>query len=147
MRVGPAFLKQPIFQGLTQDQVASLLAIANEKAFEDRACVLRINDQNKCLFVVLQGRVTVKTATGDTIATIGEGGVFGEISIVDAQPASASILSDGKSYIGIIGQKELRMLLEGDHSLKGQLMENLARILAARLRAVNAHLIAGRLDD
>jgi len=147
MRVGPAFLKQPIFQGLMQDQVASLLAIANEKAFEDRDCVLRINDQNKCLFVVLQGRVTVKTATGDTIATIGEGGVFGEISIVDAQPASASILSDGKSYIGIIGQKELRTLLEGDHSLKGQLMENLARILAARLRAVNAHLIAGRLDD
>lgn len=147
MRLGPAFLKQAIFKGLTQDQIASLLALANEKAFQDRDTVLRINEHNKSLFLVMQGTVAVKTATGDTIATIGEGGVFGEISIVDAQPASASILSQGNSTIGIVGQKELRTLLDGDHRLKGQLMENLARILAARLRAVNAHLIAGRMDD
>jgi hypothetical protein len=49
--------------------------------------------------------------------------------------------------LNVIHRKTLHALLDGDPKMKAQLMENLARILAGRLRAMNAHIMVGRMDD
>ncbi|MCZ8139583.1 MAG: Crp/Fnr family transcriptional regulator [Armatimonadota bacterium] len=147
MRVTADLLRQPIFRDMTAEQVGILLDLSDERIYRDRDPVIRITETNPDLFIVAEGGVEVRTATGDVLATMGQGSVFGEVSIVDEMPASATVLSQGMTRLNVIHRKTLHALLDGDPKMKAQLMENLARILAGRLRAMNAHIMVGRMDD
>ncbi len=50
------------------------------------------------LFVVLAGRASV-VRDGETIATLGPGEVFGEISLMTRGPATASVVMGGRSFV------------------------------------------------
>lgn len=139
--------RQPLFRGLSTDQVDTILKLSNERIYQDRSVVIRVSDVNPELYVVLEGGVEVKTPSGETLASLGRGSVFGEVSIVDDMPASATVMSAGLTRLAQIHRNTLHAMLEGDLKLKGQLMENLARILAGRLRAMNTHMLMGRLDN
>lgn len=144
--LAPALLRNPLFRGLTENQVLNLLDMGNQRVVNDRDAVLRVGQQNHSLWIVLEGEVEVKTQTGDTIATLGPGGVLGEVSLVDAQAVSATCLARGLTRVSELDPKALAALTSGDIDLRIRLLENLARILAARLRAANMHLMAGRMD-
>jgi len=74
---------------------------------------------------------------GDSIARLGPGSVVGEIALIDDAPRSATVVSVGTSKSIAIPASEFRGLMAGDADLKATIMENLARILCARLRASN----------
>ncbi|MBS1713934.1 MAG: cyclic nucleotide-binding domain-containing protein [Armatimonadetes bacterium] len=132
----------PLFKNLTDDQAAALFALASERRVDGGDTVVRQFDRNTDLVLVLEGTAAIRTFSGETVAEVGPGAVLGEVSLVDSEPRSANVVAKGQCKVAVIPSADLRGLLEHDHALKAQVMENLGRILACRLRAANVHLDA-----
>lgn len=75
--------------------------------FADGAQVLAEGDSSGCLYVVSAGGVriegTVQLESGRRfqagVTRLGVGGIFGELSLFDRQPHSASVFADGNTTI------------------------------------------------
>jgi len=132
----------PLFKNLTDEQAGSLFALASERRVDGGDTVVRQFDRNTDLVIVLEGMAAIRTFSGETVAEVGPGAVLGEVSLVDSEPRSANVVAKGQCKVAVIPSADLRALLEGDPALKSQVMENLGRILACRLRAANVHLDA-----
>lgn len=137
------------FGDLDGGALAELAAAATQQHFGSGEVLVREGDHGDSLFVIEHGRVRVaKTAsgvdTGDvTLATLGQGGFFGEMSLLTGEPRSATVTSDGGCEVLVIGKQALAPLLERDPELAEQLSaavsgrqaETLATIEERRHRA------------
>ncbi|MGI9410690.1 MAG: Crp/Fnr family transcriptional regulator [Hyphomicrobiaceae bacterium] len=92
-------------------------------------------DTGHMMYIIEEGEVAVRL--GDvTVEQIGEGGIFGEMGIVDPRPHTASVvaLTDVRLY-GVNQQQFLRLI-----SSTPTFALRIMRILARRARAMNARL-------
>ena len=139
----PAGLREnPFFRNMTDAQVNSVLSLAREKDFEGGETLVRQFDKNSDMMIVIRGKVAIKTFSGEVIAELMPGGVIGEVSLVDEAPRSASAIAIYHTTVAILESAKLHEVLDSDPSLKAVVMENVARILSARLRAANVQLDA-----
>lgn len=132
----------PFFDDMTDQQVDLLLSLAQDRNFEGGDTLVRQFDRNSDLMIVLMGRVSIKTFSGEKISELGPGGVFGEVSLVDEAPRSANVVAMGSGRMAVLPSQKLHDLLAADNDLRSLVMRNVARILCARLRAANVHLDA-----
>lgn len=115
------------FRDLDGDAIAELAAAAGHQHFGNGEVLVREGDVGDSLFVVEHGRVRVaKTASGEdtgdvTLATLGEGAFFGEMSLLTGEPRSATVTSDGGCEVLVISKPALAPLLERDPQLAEQL--------------------------
>lgn len=140
MDLPAAVRENPLFRDLSNDQVNALIAIATTKNFEGGDTLVRQFDRDTDLMVVLSGRVCIKTFSGETISELMPGGIFGEVSLVDSNPRSATVVAMGSGSVAVFPSHALHDHLESDLGLKSTVMKNVATILCARLRAANVHL-------
>lgn len=65
--------------------------------------VFRVGDRGEEMFVVLSGRIEIRSATGYPLTQLGVGESFGEIAIVDNGPRSADAwaIEDGTRLLPI----------------------------------------------
>lgn len=88
------------------------------------------------LYVVLDGRLSVRTAAMDSreIASLLSGEIVGEISFVDSHPPSASVIAVQDSHVLGISRQVLADKLEKDRAFAARFYRALAVFLADRLR-------------
>jgi hypothetical protein len=93
------YLKRvPYFQSLEMDQLQALAGICQEQTFKQGARIFSQGDEGGALFVVVSGKVDVglnaKDQTGFTaLASYGSSSAFGEMSLFDGRPRSASAVA------------------------------------------------------
>ncbi len=131
-----------LFRGLSDSQLEQMFALAKERAFTGGDVIMRQFDKNNDLMIVLSGTARIKTFSGETLAEVGSGSVIGEISLIDDQPRSATVVSVGPSSLAVIGAGPLAELLEQDVALKSQFLLNIGKLLCQRLRTANIQLDA-----
>lgn len=127
---------------MSDTQVTFLLASAQERPFDGGEILVRQFDKKSDLMIVARGKVCIKTFSGEVISELGPGGVFGEVSLVDDAPRSATVVAVGAGAVLVLSSDALTAALDSNVSLRAVVMENIARILCARLRAANVHLDA-----
>ena len=132
----------PFFRSMSDDQVKALLSSASERNFDGGDTLVRQFDRQSDVMIVVRGKVCIKSFSGEVIAELGPGGVFGEVSLVDDAPRSATVVAVGSGSLAVLPSDKLRTTIDADTALKALVMENIARILCARLRAANVHLDA-----
>ena len=115
MAVDPAFLANlGMFATLDDDERAVLATAMQERAVKADECLFRIGDPGDEMFIVERGRIElfVKDKAGQKIvlhvAEVGE--FFGELSLLDGGPrtATASALDDGELLI--VDREDLQQL-------------------------------------
>ncbi|MBS1723332.1 MAG: cyclic nucleotide-binding domain-containing protein [Armatimonadetes bacterium] len=137
----PAIVKDnPLFSGLNSDQVDLIYGLGSERVFQGGDTVVRQFDRDTDLIIVLQGTAAVKTFSGEVVAEVGPGAVLGEVSLVDSAPRSATVVMKSSGHVVVIPSGTLRETLASHPDLRAAVMENVARILASRLRAANIHM-------
>jgi CRP/FNR family transcriptional regulator, cyclic AMP receptor protein len=77
------------------------------------------------------------------IATISDGSVIGELSFFDGAPRSALVRALTPALLAELSPSEFDALAEANPSLARQLLFDLGRILAQRLRAAHDASAAG----
>lgn len=127
------FKKVPLFDGLTAGQVERISRLADEIEVREGRRLATAGETGRELFVIVEGRATVKTPRGRTIR-LGRGDFFGEMSLIDGAVRSATVTADEPMKLLVVGQREFWELLNTAPSISKKIMST----LAARLRDADA---------
>ncbi len=116
--------------------------------------LFREGDVADDMFVVLSGEIEVlkrsRQGSESRVAMLGPGDWFGEMSIVDVQPRSATVRAVAPSRLLRIGSSDLDSLYRHDVKAYALIVLNLARELSRRLRVADgilADFIANVVDS
>lgn len=86
-----------IFSDLTGPEVDNLFDITEERSFSRGDMILNQEDEGDSMFVILKGRVKIFLMAEDgrevILSTLKPGDFFGEMSLLDGKPRSASALA------------------------------------------------------
>ena len=92
------------------------------------------------MFILVSGELSVRRqgqASEVELAKLQPGDTFGEISVFDPGPTSASIFPTQSSIVWAISWPQLEFLMNNNHQLGGMLLIGLATILSRRMREMN----------
>jgi CRP-like cAMP-binding protein len=130
-----------LFGGLGDDVLAEFARSLPQVELAPGTLVFREGDPGRELFVLLEGEVEVLRRTGAQlaarIAVLGPGDWFGEMSILDLLPRSASVRVISPVRAMRIGARDLELLYRRDLKSYSLLVLNLARELSRRLRVAD----------
>src|SRR4051794_17011110 len=127
----------PLFAGL-DEATAELLGSAMTTRSVDRGhIVFTEGDTGDRLFIVLDGKVKISRAAADgrenLLAVLGAGEMFGELSLFDPGPRTATVTTVTESTLASLDHDDLRPLLTERPGVAVQLL----MALAQRLRRTN----------
>ena len=116
----------PLFEGLTKKQLKKVADLADVARFMAGATIVKQGDIGDSFYVVLTGQAKV-VASGRTVNRLLPGDHFGEISLLDGKPRTASVAAETEMTLVIITQKDFLALLVKDPEITLCLLEGMAR--------------------
>src|SRR6478736_8148461 len=142
----------PLFAGLDEDGLASLIRGMRVRRFRRAETVFHVGDPGDALFIVMSGsiKITLPADTGDEaiLATLRPGDFFGELALLDGAPRSATAVAIEPTETYILPRAQFRELLATEPAIRDALLAS----LAAELRRLTNHVeelhfldITGRL--
>ena len=81
-----------LFSDIPGEVLADIAFLLEEVIYENGTYIVAEGDIGKELFIIVKGEVDV-IAGDQKVATIGDGGYFGEMAIIDSQPRSADVVA------------------------------------------------------
>lgn len=93
------------------------------------------DDGGDCMYVVRSGRVSI-TAGGMVLENIEPNGVFGEMTLIDGSPRSATAIAEEPTEVLPVDRKAFHELVRHDPEFALRLM----RLMAGRIRRTNESL-------
>ncbi len=142
MEVTPSILHAAeLFTGLSEAQLAALAAVGQVSVFHRGDIILKEGEQSTAVYVVLKGQVEVVselTENTTSLIILGAGQSFGEMSLLDAGPRSATIrcLSAEASLL-TFSRNDLLAFWDKESRVGYRMLFNIARDLAFKLRIRN----------
>jgi CRP-like cAMP-binding protein len=136
--------KVPLFEGLTQTQLAKVASIAEERSFSGSAHIFREGDSGQAMYVVVEGKVRISKmvpgAGEEALAVLEKGQYFGEMALIEDSPRSADAIAHIPCRVYEIGREKLDQLMFTDKELAYVLLWTFVRTLSERLRETNEKL-------
>lgn len=86
--------------------------------------------------VVLHGSLSVIRAEHDVIGHLGTGDVFGEMSLIDDEPRSATLVADERTEVALLSRGDFRDQIRRNPDMALRLM----KILSGRLREAHVSI-------
>jgi CRP/FNR family transcriptional regulator, cyclic AMP receptor protein len=99
------------------------------KEFPRGAVLCREGDPGKEMFVIQAGRVTISKRVGDiekVLTTLGPGEFFGEMSILNNKPRSATATCAAASKVLVIDAKTFEAMIRGNAEIAIRMIKKLA---------------------
>lgn len=123
----------PLFAGLTDDVLASVARIAMMRRFPRGQSVVRAGDRSDYVYFVLTGSLKVVVSDEDgrevILSILGQGEIFGEMSMFGEQPRSASVVAVVAADLVMISKQDFRQLMQESFDVTWRIMCNLAERL------------------
>lgn len=133
-----------LFAGLTLEQIKAVAALGESQTFQRGDIIVREDEAGDEMYIVLAGQVEVACTTAacyPPLVLLGAGQGFGEMSMLDSGPRSATIACISETAeILIIRGAPLLAYCEQENLVGYRIMYNLARDLAFKLRHRNISL-------
>lgn len=142
MNIQEVLYRIPLFQKLKPAQLEKIAAITRTLSVPDDSMVIKQGAEGDALYCILDGRVIVSACTprnpNETIAELGPGEYFGEMSLLTGRPCSATVRTRGPCELASIPRREFNDLLLGSFELYKHFttmlcvrLENMTRTLEA----------------
>lgn len=129
-----ALLQQvPLFAALSTAQLQRVARLADEVEVSQGKRLATAGEPGHELYVIVDGQATVRLPGGRTVR-LGPGEFFGEMSLVDGGPRSATVDAATPMRLLVIGHREFWTLLAEAPALAAKVM----RALSQRLREAEA---------
>jgi CRP-like cAMP-binding protein len=136
-------LETPMFEKLDPLEIQEIIHIVEIEQYQAGDVVFREGDKGDAWFVLYRGAVEVLKhgATGEKrIAELGSQACFGEISILDGSPRSATIRATEDSVAFRVPREAFGGLIDDDHLVAYKLLHQMAILLAERQRTTTLRL-------
>jgi len=118
-----------LFEGLSSRQLAQVARLVDEVNVAAGKRLAMAGQTGRELFVIVEGRALARTPRGRTVQ-LGPGQFFGEMSLLDGGPRSATVEASTPMRLLVIGYREFWQLLAESPLIAKQIM----RVLSNRLR-------------
>lgn len=129
-----------LFSNLSLDQLEAVERITREEPFVENERIVREGDPGEQLYLVLEGEISIYKDLGGPGETrlnvLGPGSYFGEMSILDHRPRSATAVATRASRVLVLEGDRLRELVLEQPELSFEIL----RVLTARVRAAEGRL-------
>ena len=126
--------KSQLFSSLTDEEMGQVNDKLVVRQFKKSETILYEEDTNKCMYIILIGKVKVVRTTEDgkeiILAIHKSGSSFGELSLIDGKTTPASVVASEDCLIAIISKDDFFSMIFFQKKLAGNLLE----ILCSRLR-------------
>ena len=126
----------PLFSALTDDELTTVVRAAEELDVAGGEELVTEGRVGRDFFLILDGDAVVRR-NGRKVATLGPGNWFGELSLIDNEPRSATVVAVTDMKLLVLGQAEFGGLLETVPSMAAKLL----RGIALRLRQADARAL------
>jgi CRP/FNR family transcriptional regulator, cyclic AMP receptor protein len=122
----------PLFSAFTQRQLRALAGECSDAHYEPGEHIVKELDHGQHMVVIVSGKAKVVRG-GKTLATVGPGDAIGEMSVIDREPRSASVVAEDDVAAIVIYGTAFRRLLQEHPEMVGKLLQ----AQTARLRALD----------
>lgn len=123
----------PLFSGLDLSDRQRFLDVTRERTYPRGSVILFENDPGDSLYIVRQGRVKVVLIGEDgreiILGVLGPGDHFGEQSLIDQQPRSATVIAMEDASLLILHRDDFRRRVESSPAIAWALLTELSRRL------------------
>jgi len=107
----------------------------NTEEYDARTVIFSERDPADVMYVVLSGEVEL-TLHGEPLGAEGEGGIIGEMAMINSATRSATATTLGKVKLARLGRDEFKALIADNTEFSLHVMA----VLANRLRAVDQYI-------
>ncbi|MCK5733144.1 MAG: Crp/Fnr family transcriptional regulator [Candidatus Latescibacteria bacterium] len=141
-----------LFSGLKEDELDALAEVTARKTFQRHSVILLAEEEGNSLFIIQKGRVKVSILSEDgreiVLTLLGDGEFFGEMSLLDGLPRSATVIALEDTEALMLRREDLLRLIERTPQIAIKLMAE----LTIRLRKTDQKIeslalldVAGRI--
>jgi len=150
---GPAFQEAicsmlqtaKVFEGFTQPECAYFAKHMRAYQVPADGTIYHEGERDGYFSVLIEGRIAVYKEDSDDqvkfLNTIQPGSIFGEISVIDNRPTSASLIAETDVVIVDMSRESFQQCVSENPTFGVHLLNLVARILCARLRSVSGRLV------
>jgi CRP-like cAMP-binding protein len=132
--------KAPLFAALDDEAARALMESMTSSHLERGDILFREGDQGDRIYVIGEGKIKLGRTSVDgrenLLAVLGPGEMFGELSLFDPGPRTATATAIAETQLIALGHKDLDSFLLG----RPAVAKNLLTALARRLRRTNETL-------
>jgi CRP/FNR family transcriptional regulator, cyclic AMP receptor protein len=142
-----------LFAGLDERTLDLLTAALRSRRYRRDEVIFHVDDPGDSLFVVVNGSVKITLSADDgtepaILTTIGRGGFFGELALLDGAPRSATAVAMDAVEALVLRRDAFDRLVDTEPGLRRALLSSLAgeiRRLTAQVEDLHFLDLPGRL--
>ncbi|GAA4405059.1 Crp/Fnr family transcriptional regulator [Quisquiliibacterium transsilvanicum] len=129
-----AFLRRvPLFAGLTEPQFEQLAAGSARRSYPKGRTIVSEGEPSQSMYILLAGRAKVQRSDSEgkevILAVLGSGEYFGEMSLIDDAPRSASVITLETSEFIAVSKEAFKAMLAQSPDMAMSVMRGLVRRL------------------
>jgi len=137
----PNILKRiPLFSSLKDDELEAIYKLSYIKKCTKDSIILLENEEGDTLFIIISGKVKVTTfsESGKEVifSILNEGDFFGDMSLMDGKPRSATVISIEDSELRLLRRNDFIKLVEEHPGIALKFLEE----LTTRLRKADERI-------
>lgn len=127
-----------IFKETPETILSELAALLKEEQLEAESIIFEENDPGDSMFIILSGKISIKKGRQE-LAVLKENEVFGELSLLDNEPRSATAITKTDCMLYKIDHEPFYELLD----TRPEIARGFIKILCNRLRQLNERTTNG----
>ena len=136
-----SFLRNvPLFESLSEEELEALANMTITRAFPKDGVIILAEEEGDTLFIIRKGQVKVSIVSEDgrevILSLLGDGAVFGELSLLDGKPRSANVIATADTELIMLRRPDFVQLIYRTPKIATALLAE----LASRLRRTDRQI-------
>jgi CRP/FNR family transcriptional regulator, cyclic AMP receptor protein len=119
----------PLFAGMPPRFLKRLAGEMDEQRFMESATIVRKGEPGESFYVLVEGEAKVTDENGKRLAQLIPGDFFGEISLMDGGPRTATVVAETPLTALALSRKDFRSMLESEPHVTVGLLKHAAQLL------------------
>jgi CRP/FNR family transcriptional regulator, cyclic AMP receptor protein len=129
VRPRDALAQVPLFAGMPSRFLKRLAEKMDEQRFMEGATIVREGEPGDTFYVIVEGEAKVKDSNGRTLSGLIPGDFFGEISLMDGGPRTATVVAATNLTALALSRKDFGTLLQSEPKVTVGLLKHAATLL------------------
>ncbi len=129
--------KTPLSKEFSWRELEELSKYMIAETFPKDSRIFEEGDKRAFMCVIFKGKVNILKESGNEnklITSINAGRIFGEMSVIDGSPRSATAIASEDTVLIVLTKQELNRILDEKPRMGAKILQKIAAIMSQRLR-------------